>query len=348
MPEVNYNQLKKDISSKKLYSLYLLQGEEYIVEYFEKSLRDKILGDNYSDFDIHVFSEENLNLDKLSIALETFPIKALKKCVIIHNLPLELWDTVQTENFIKIISDIPDFSVLIISQYLAISEAKNIAKFKKIQKAVSQSGIISNFSKKDIPIEKQLILWAKKEYNKNLSFENAKIIKNICINHSLTGLKNELKKVCEFESTDTITEGSLKFLSESKLKTNIFDLPKAVLARDSKKALKILDNLLEQKEEPVSILAIIGSEYIDMYRTRVFLSEGQNPKELTEIFDYKNKEFRLKNAEKHCSEMDIFRLKQCLKYLLDADVKLKSTTLDAKLILSQMIIKLINSNNTQF
>lgn len=342
MPETSYDQLKKDISSENFYNLYFLQGEEYIVEYFEKLLCNKILGDNYSDFDTYVFNEENLNLDQLTATLETFPVKAFKKCIIIHSLPLELWDSAQTENFIKIISDIPDFSSLIISQYSEIPGAKNIAKFKKIQKAVLQNGIFSNFSKKDVPVEKQLIFWAKKEYGKNLSPENAKIIKNICINHTLIGLKNELKKICEFENTDTVSKSSLKVISESKIKTSIFELPKAILSGDSEKAFNILDNLIEQKEEPVSILAIIGSDYIDMYRTKVFLNESQNPQKLTEIFDYKNKEFRLKNAEKRCAKIDNEHIKKCLKYLLDADVKLKSTALDSKLILSQLITNLIN------
>ncbi len=341
MPQMNYDQLKKEIASEKLYNLYLLQGEEYIVEYFEKSLHDKILGDNYSDFDMSVFNEENLNLDNLVVALETFPVKALKKCIIIRNLPIESWDTDQTENFMKIISDIPEFSNLIISQYLDISGAKNIAKFKKIQKAVSESGIISNFSKKDIPVEKQLIFWAKKEYGKNLSPENAKTIINICMNHSLTALKNELKKICELESTDTITESSLKVASESKYKTNIFDLPKAILAKDLKKAFKLLGNLLEQKEEPISILAVISNEYIDMYRVKVFMDDGENTKELTRIFDYKNKEFRLKNAEKRCDHIDIGDIKNCLEYLINADIKLKSTTLNPKLILSRLITNLM-------
>lgn len=341
MPETSYEKLKKDIASGELRSLYLLHGEAYIVEYFEKSLRDKILGNIYSDFDVSVFSEENLNLDKLSVALETLPVKASKKCIIIHNLPIESWDADKTENFIDIISDVPDFSSLIITQCSEISGAKNSAKFKKIQKAVSEKGVLSNFSKKDIPIEKQLIFWAKKEYNKNLSTENAKIIKNICANHNLTALKNELKKVCELENTDTVTENSLKILSQSKIKTGVFDLPKAILAGDCEKAFKILDDLIEQKEEPIAILAVIGSEYIDMYRVKAFLNERRSSAELAKIFDYKNKEFRLKNAEKRCAHIDIDQIKRHLEYLLDADLKLKSTSLSSKLVLSQLIVNLI-------
>ena len=147
MPEMNYSELKKNVSSENFHKIYFLSGEEYIVEYFEKLLCDKILGENYSDFDISIFTEENLNLSELSVALETLPIKSAKKCVIIHDLPLDLWKPNETENFIKIISDIPDFSNLIISQLSEITGTKSSTNFKKIQKTILKNGVISNFSK---------------------------------------------------------------------------------------------------------------------------------------------------------------------------------------------------------
>ena len=78
MAELTYTQLKKNISENKLQHIYFLQGEDYLIEYFEKLLKKQILGDKYSDFDIISFSDDTLNLDKLSIALETFPMQSSK------------------------------------------------------------------------------------------------------------------------------------------------------------------------------------------------------------------------------------------------------------------------------
>ncbi len=341
MPKMNYSQLKKNISSGNLKNIYFLQGEEYLVEYFEQNLKKQILSENYSDFDISVFSEENLNLNQLSVALETFPAISSSKLVIIHNLPLEMWNSENLDEFINIIKDIPDFAHLIISQISIVTGAKNTSKLQKIQKVIDSTGIISCFSKKDIPIEKQLIFWAKKEFNKNLSPEYAEFIKKTCENHSVTLLKNELKKVCQFESTENITKESLNILISSKSKTGIFNLPKVILEKNAKKAFEILENLLEQKEEPVSIVSVLGNEYIDLYRVKCYTEEGINLSELSKNSDYKGKEFRIKNAEKHCKNIDISKIKQCLNYILQADIKLKTTQIDPKSILAELITQLL-------
>ncbi len=342
MAELTYTQLKKNISENKLQHIYFLQGEDYLIEYFEKLLKKQILGDKYSDFDIISFSDDTLNLDKLSIALETFPMQSSKKCVIIKNLPIPSWNANDITKFTEIISDIPDFSYLVIAQYENVSTTKNFSKIKKI---ISKNGVSSSFSKADIPIEKQLVLWAKKEFGKNLSSENASFIKKMCPEHSITALKNELKKICEFESSENITKKSLEILVSSKLKTSIFSLPKAIFEKNTQKAFEILSNLIDQGEEPIAILGVIAGEYIDIYRVKCFLNSGKNISELTKIYDYKWKEFRLKNAEKRCYDMNIDDIKKNLGYILESDIKLKTTSLNPKLVLSELVTQLILKNN---
>lgn len=338
MAELSYNKLKKSISENNISHIYLLQGEAYLIEYFEKMLKKQILGDKYCSFDNLFFNEDNLNLEKLSVALETFPVQSSKKFVVIKNLSTASWDNDEINKFIEIISDIPEFSYLIILQYDAQSISKNFSKIKKI---IVQEGIITNFSKKDIPIEKQLIFWAKKEFGKTLDPKHAEYIKKTCPEHSITALKNELKKICEFEASDTITKEALEILVPSKVKTNIFNLPKAIFEKDGKKAFEILENLITQKEEPVAILNILTGEYIDLYRVKCFLNNGRHFSELEKIYDYKGKEFRLKNAERRCQYMNIDDIKLSLDYILEADIRLKSTSINPILVLSELITKLI-------
>lgn len=341
MAELNYKDLKKEISENKIEHLYFLQGEEYLVEYFEKLLKKQILGDKYSDFDTLSFNEENLNLDKVSVALETFPMRSPKKCIIIRNLPLSSWNGDDINKFVEIISDIPEFSYLIISQYSDISAQKNFSKIKKI---IVKNGAFASFSKTDVPIEKQLIFWARKEFGKILSPENAAYIKKMCSCHNIVSLKNELKKICEFEPSETITKESLEIIIPSKEKTKIFSLPKAIFEKDGKKAFEILGGLINQGEEPIAILGVIAGEYIDLYRVKCFLDKNKDISELAKLYDYKGKEFRLKNAEKKCRYMNMKEIKEAIEYILEADTKLKTTSLSSETVISELITKLILKN----
>ena len=338
MSKLNYSQIQKKISSNQLDNIYFFEGESYLIHDCEKLLKNKILGDKYSDFDFNVFNEENITLEQLSVSIETFPVISSKKLITIHNLPLEQWDNIKINNFIEILKDVPSFTHIIISEFSAERNAKNISKIKKIKDFISKHGLVYEFSKKDISIEKELIYWAKTEFNKNLPDKYAKKIMDICSNHNITSLKNELKKVCEFESSEIITENSLNLLIESKNKINIFELPKAIVSKDTLKSWKILYKLLSQGEEPISILSVIASEYIDLYRTKAF--ENKDISKLLELYNYQGKEFRLKNSSKLSKKIDVNKLELSLKYLINADEELKSPKSNAKLILSRLIMQL--------
>ena len=67
--------------------------------------------------------------------------------------------------------------------------------------------------------------------------------------------------------------------------------------------------------------------------------------EIAKTYDYKGKEFRLKNAERKCRYLSLESINQSLNYILEADTKLKTTSLDPNLVLSELITQLILKNN---
>ncbi len=341
MPEMNYKDLKKNISKSPSANLYLLEGDMDLVNYFETKLVNNILGEKRSDFDFNLFKGENASLEKLALSIQTFPMTSKTKCVIIKNLAWENFNSEDIEELLIILSDIPHFTVIIITQTNKIIGAKNTSKFKKLQSFVKTNGIYSPLSQKDISIEKQLISWAKEEYNKELPTLLAKKIKESCLGYSIGEIKNELKKVCEFEKSSVISNKSLEIIWKTKSNVNVFELPKALFKENAPKCFEILDDLFSQKEEPFSIVAVIGSEYIDIYRVKTFIELEKNSADLTEIFDYKRKEFRLKTAYYRCKKLNMQSIKNSFKYLIEADLKLKSNSLDPKTIISELIVRLM-------
>ena len=119
-------------------------------------------------------------------------------------------------------------------------------------------------------------------------------------------------------------------------------LSKALVAGNYEKAYEILDLLFAQNEEPVSILAVLSSAYVDMYRVRAALQSGQPVSELSKTFDYKGKEFRLRNAERDGAGMSMENaLWESLDVLLQTDVALKSTRTDNRLWMEELIARLL-------
>lgn len=345
MPKLNYTAIKTDLARKNLYKLYYLTGEAYFVNEFKRAISNEIIENSKNDFNFLNISSETIELEKIEDAVNTYPIGSAKKCVILNNIPVASWDTSEFEKFISIIEDLPEFVCVIIAQTEKSTDTKASVKSKKIQKLVEKIGCLANFSIDDVSIEAQLIEWASDDFGKTLSNHVASKIKKNCELHSLFELKNELKKICEFEKTDVITEEAIDgVICKSHEKKKVFALPKLILSGDAPKAAQMLEDLLAQGEEPILLVAVIACEYIDMFRVKALQNQGVSISVLTEIFDYKSKEFRIKNAERNSKKYSIKAIKKCLKLLIDADIKLKSTQLSSKFIITELVARLLNQN----
>lgn len=340
MAKMNLNELKKSISEKNFCNLYFLTGEEYFVSKFKDMISTSVLEDNQNDFNMFKISSENLDIEKLEINIDTYPIGSNKKCIILNNLPAEQWNDTELESFEKLIGNISEFTVLIIAQTEKMSSIKNSNKIKKIEKICDEFGVCVNFTAEKSSIRNELIDYAEKGFDKILSKNLAEELLNRCEAHSVRELFNEVKKICEFETEKTITEKSISVVNKSKEKVKIFALPKLILSGDPEKAVNMLNEMLEQGEEAIAIVSVISGEYIDMFRVKALISSGQSISVLPEIFDYKSKEFRIKNAERNCKNRSLGDIKRSLALITEADKKLKSTTISQKLILNELVVKL--------
>ena len=345
MAEMKYQELKKSIDSKKIENLYFLTGEPDLVNYFEEKILNKVLGENFTEFDFVSMKGESFSNEKLSDSINTFPMMTAKKCVILKDIPWEILNNDDIKTLIEIISDIPDFSILIIIQTAPAPAAKHAAKLTKIKNFVKKNGIFSNLTQNDFPMEKQIAAWAKRDFGKNLSPAIAKKIMDLCKGYQIHEIKSEVKKICEFESNEEINENSLKIIWKANQKISVFELPKAITAKNPKKAFEILQTLLEQNEEPLAILGVISSEYNDVYRAKLLLESGENPAQLADFFDYKNKEFRIKNAERTAKKISFENIKKIIFKLAKADLEIKTSSGDPETVLFETVAYILKKLN---
>ncbi len=345
MSEMNYNQLKNSLDNQNLKNLYFLCGEPNLVKYFENRIILSTLGENYTAFDYVVLNEENFSNESFETSLNTFPITNTRKCIILKNLSWEEINNDDIKIFLELLKDIPEFAVVIIINISSTMGTKNNLKLSKIQDLTKDIGIFSNLSLKDFPIERQIVAWVRRDHGKTIEKTEVKKILEMCKGYQIHEIQNEVKKICEFEKGNTIKESSLEIIWKSKQKVNVYELPKALYLKNAKKCFDILSSLLSQGEEPLYILNAILGEYTDMYRVKLFLENRESPEKLLKIFDYKKKEFRIKNAVKSSSNLSLKEIEEIIFYFIQADEKLKSTNIDPKTVLSELITLILIKTN---
>ena len=217
---------------------------------------------------------------------------------------------------------------------------KNSSALTSIVKKAEKNGSVIKFEQLDQnTLERYIAKWANQN-GKMISHINAAKLISYC-GTDLNMLKNEVDKICAYSKGEDITLDDINKLASVNLETRIFALSDAVINGQGDKAFQTLDRLFYQKEEPIVMLYVLSNSFIDAYRIRVADECGVTQNQVAEDFDYKKRAFALKSARKSTSRVSTEALRKCLDALIEADLSFKSTSLNQRLYLEQLIAKLL-------
>lgn len=341
MPELTEVQWKKAADKAELNGLYFLYGEEkYILASYVKKLLKKLESAPFADFNLHRFSGDGLSVDKVADAVEALPVMAEKRYVLVHDLDVEKLPAKELSKLYELIESIPESTVLLIYQPTVAVDAKKTAAWKKFITAVNKTGTSVVVVKREgAELEKLLCAFAEKQ-GCSLSRGDAALLIQLC-GKELNSLLNELGKLCAFVGKGDVTRSVIQQMAVKNMETTVFMLSKALVSAQYDRAYSLLDLLFEQREEPVAVLAVLSSAYVDMYRVRACVQSGKSSGELAAWFPYKGKEFRLKNAERDMRGLSLETLRQSLEVLLETDLGLKGSRTSPRLLMETLIARLL-------
>ncbi len=135
-------------------------------------------------------------------------------------------------------------------------------------------------------------------------------------------LVKEVEKLALYTGeNEEITEEAVEKLSSRSMESNIFALTDDILKQQPGKALKLLGDLIKQKQEPIKLLALISRQFRIMMQVKKYIQAGytqKNAAEKLKLHPYsvklaaeQSRKFQDKELETaliHCTEMD-FQMK---------------------------------------
>lgn len=339
MPKITEAELKKHIKQKSFSPVYVLYGsEQMFIKRYTEMLAGAVAGKNPSDFNFHTFSGD-INLDELAAAMQIVPFMSEYNCVLITDIFLDTLNSDDTDRLKTILAQKISGTVLIISMPSYVPK-KNAAAFTSIVKKAEKNGSVIKFEKLDQnTLERYIAKWANQN-GKFISHINASKIISSC-GTDLNLLKNETDKICAYAKGEEITLDDINKLVTVNLETRIFALSDAVLSGHGDAAFQTLDRLFYQKEEPVVMLYVLAGSFVDAYRMRVANECGVPQSTVANDFEYGKRTFALKKAASSTRKISTEALRKCLDAILEADVAFKSTSVNYRLYLEQLIAKLL-------
>lgn len=339
MAKLTEADLKKQIKERKFSPVYVIYGsEQMFVKRYTETLIQSVVGKSPSDFNYHTFSGD-INLDDFAASLQIIPFMSEYNCVAVSDIYFDDMDKDELDRFKDITSKAYEGTILIISMP-TYKPSKNASSFNALVKRAEKLGSVCQFDKlNQSMLEKYVAKWAN-ENGKLISHINASKLISYC-GDDLNLLKNEVNKISSYAQGEEITLEDINKLATVNLEAKIFSLSDAVLNGNGQKAFNILDILFYQHEEPIMMLYVLSNSYIDAYRIRVADECGVLKEEVAKNFDYKNRAFTLTNARKATAKISTEALRKSLCLLIEADEKFKTSSVNERLYLEQLIAQLL-------
>ncbi len=332
---MNEAQLKSALK-EGLSPVYVLYGEEsYLVEQYTRLIAKQAVGDPDDAFNMHRFDGQAVTPEQLDQAVEALPLMAERTCVTVRDMDL----AAHADRLAEMLRQMPDTCVLVFWQMTVQPDKKKgwstfLAEAEKV-------GCVVNFARKTAADVVKLLVGGAKRRGCVLSAEDARLMVEQ-VGNDLNLLLCELDKLVAIADGRAITREMIERMGTKNLEARVFDLSKAIFAGRAKQAYELLHQLFVQREEPVSVLAVLSNAYADVYRAKVASIGGAPAESLAADFkSYKGKEFRLRNAARDAGRMSVAMLRESLEILAQADYDMKFGGQDGRTALERTVSRLL-------
>ena len=340
MARLNEQDLKLQIKERQFSNAYFIYGEEgYLKQFYVNKLTDLLVDDTFRDFNLHSFNGKKTSLEDILKDADMLPMMSEYNLILVCDYPFDK-SSADIDLIKEYLSDVPPSTVLVFWYDSVDVDIKKNSKWKSVEAAFSKAGSSVNLEKRSESDLVKLLVSGCKKRGAVLSPDNARYLISVS-GSDIKTLLNETEKLSSYAKGQEITKQIIDKLAVKSLQAKVFDLSKAIVRGDYEKAYSVLNALFEAKEEPVSVLAVISNCFIDMYRVKCAKIAGQSFDDVANYYNYKGREFALRNASRDCASLSVNQLRSSLDVLMLADNNLKSTAADSRLILEETMVKLL-------
>lgn len=338
MKAVSFEELEKALNAPSACKAFLIYGDN---GFFKRKAMNAVishaLGDDISEFSLIKFDDRNMDFEEITASCLTAPLMCSHKCVCVTDPPLAQMSESDIELLTGVIEDTPEFTTLILYCIAGDFDVKK-AKTAKIAEQFAKFGCEVCFSNKGLKNSaRDFAVSTVKSMGCSISNADAYTIVEKA-NGDFERMYNEITKLCAYKPGGVITAEDIENMFSVYLSSTVFELTKFIFAGNYEGALKKLNLLKMQKEEPVAILSELSSGFLDYYRAVLGRNHKKDADAVKADFGYKSSvSFRVDNAFRGAYKYrDVF-LERCIDLLVKADIELKSSGTDKYTVLEQLI-----------
>lgn len=332
-------QLLQHIKKGELAPVYLLYGEEkYLKDLYCQRLV-KAAGDAFPEFNLHQFEGARLEADQLLEACEAMPFMAEKRCVVVKDFPFSSLSGQEKEKIEGLLAEPVPTTVLILQVDDGEFLPKKNTKAKRWISLADKFGIVMELGRRKPADVTRFLQKSAQQQGCTISKDLCCYLVERCENDMLT-LSNEIQKAAAYAGEGEITREHIDAVTVKAVSAKIYDLSRAILADQYEKALSIVEELLYLRYQPTVILAALSGAYVDLYIAKTAKNAGKGQKEILENFEYRGRDFVVRNSLRDCGKYSLKILRKSIDHLAQTDYRMKSSRADSAVLLEQAVTQL--------
>jgi DNA polymerase-3 subunit delta len=327
----------KLIQSKKTLPVYLFAGEEsYLIEMYLKQIEKSL---TVNDLNKEVFYITDSSSEDILNAVHTLPFLSEKRLVIVKDT--NKLKAVDAEHFKDYLKNVINTSCLIFLYYGNYKKDTIVKRKEFINSCIASKDCVVVDCRKRYESEvREFIKIQLSNRNKVASYDViARIIEEN--GTDLLNISSEIEKLSLFVGSDRmeVNKSDLEKVSGYTKEINIYVLSSNIESRNFKKALFVLEKLLDEGEEPVVLLSVISSSIRKMLKAKGMIEEQCiSPSQVA--CDLKIHRFYAGAFFINLKKYSIKMLRDSLRAILKADIGIKTGSSDAKSALEEVIISM--------
>ncbi len=312
-------------------NLYLCYGQEdYMKKQYVDNIKKQIIDPAYEIMNLEVYDGKGITVDQIIDFAETMPFMSERRLMIVKDSGLfKSGKKDESTKLANYVDKLPNSACII---FMETEVDKRLSLFKKTNKG----HVAIEFK---VPTDKELALWTKKELNKhNVKMSNQLIEYFIrVVPHGMESIINEIKKLESYSADGEITKEQVDNVCTQSLDIRIFELVRMLGNKDTSGVLNIYSNLLEMKESPIGILAMMSRQFRMILKVKYMRQKGHGSQSIVSRTGFRS--FMVTECIKQSSNFTFAQLEEAIRECLEADENIKTGMMKPELAVELILIK---------
>lgn len=260
-----------NIKKNEFEHAYLIYGEEdYLKNFYKNKLKEAICGDDTMNFSY--YGGKDIDIKDFIDTSQTMPFFSERRLILVEGSGLFKKSSTEVAEAVDIAPE---------STYFVFVEDE-VDKRNKLFKTISEKGYVCEMKEQK---EAELMTWGviifaaddKRITKSNMAYFLSKT------GSDMNNIKNEADKLINYaKDSEEITKEDIDAVCIVQIQDKVFDMVEALAMRDRDKVLRLYSDLLELKEPPMKILAIMGKQFATLYGVKCMMDNNSPQGEIAD------------------------------------------------------------------